>query len=129
MTARLAQFPVRTKVLLMALVLSVGVAFVYHRDQWILEKSLEGAAAAQIQALRDAGNDVVYDVTVSKEHVLFGGAQGKVRVFVRPAGPDPAIHAVEYFYERDGARWGFTGSGASAGPESQTQGKAAFAGL
>jgi hypothetical protein len=49
-----------------------------------------------------------------------------VEVYVRPAGDEPKIHSVDYFYERQDGQWKFTGTDASASSEKHVEGLERF---
>ena len=120
--------PLRSKVLFLALFL-VSAIYVYSLvDANISERDLERIAQKEIDGIHDEGNDVAYEVTVSKEYVLFGKTHGKVQVFVRQKPPrqDENIHAVNFYYNREGGEWKSDGSAADAGEEVHQKGLRLF---
>lgn len=90
---------------------------------------LERDAQKELDGIHNADNDIAWEATVSRPYVIFGGARGKVEVFVRQknGGENPSIHAVSYYYIRDDGKWKLDGSGASASEESHQKGLAVFA--
>jgi len=103
----------RLKIMLAALV-AVGVlAAASMAETWMMKNELSAHGEAHAEAFRDGENEVAYTVTVSREFGLFGQAMGKVTAFARPKGANDtdALHAVDYFYVKQGGEWINTDSG------------------
>ncbi|MCC6487694.1 MAG: hypothetical protein IT364_09355 [Candidatus Hydrogenedentes bacterium] len=121
--------PIRTKVLFLILFL-LGVVYVYSIvENKLRTNDLAQAAQREIASIHSAENELTYEVTVTRQYILLGRTQGKVQVYVRQKPPrqDERIHAVSFYYNREGGQWKYDGSGADAGEEIHERGLRMFA--
>jgi len=95
----------------------------------LLEVEAESLVEEHAAEFQSEDMEIVTDVTVSQDALIFGRANAKLEIFMRPVDSADAekIRGVEYFYEQSDDGWRFVGSGSCTSEECVTKGYQAFA--
>ena len=126
---RMSELPLRTKILLSALFLSLGVGAYSQAKIWTLEGELHDHASAHVAENLSIRHEIATQTTVAIPYIVFGAPVAKIEVYIRDDGAThgAAIQAIEYNYVKDETGWRLTDSGSCHDESCQMRGAKAFA--